>query len=238
MVAAFVEMGAAYISDTGFTAALDAMCKRHGLEPVKLTGEEDANKPAPNIFLPLVRMIDGHWEQAMKNGKPVILDSGENKMKWFPNRSYEKYASVIRFFIYNEYSHEHVADLLLGDAEIALIDGKPIKPLISEIVKADTAQQNPHGRERTVWTVEAKAKAAALKPIITVPYTDAMKAAFTLSEDNYGSGIFRLGPNGLEILGDTGMAHNSLLGLVKRRTAEMSTAYNKAMAASTVNTDA
>ncbi|UXS04512.1 hypothetical protein [Agrobacterium tumefaciens] len=237
MVAALVEMGAAYIGDAKTTAALDIMCKRHGLEPVKLTGEEDANKPAPNIFLPLVRMIDGHWELVLKNGKPVVLDDGENKRKWYPNRSYEKYASVIRFFLHNGYSHEHVADLLLGEAELVLLDGKTIKPTVSEIVKADTAQQNPHGRERTVWTTEAKTKAAALKPIVTIPYTEAMKAAFTLSEDNYGSGIFRLGPNGLEILGDTGLAHNELLGLVKRRTIEMSTAYNKAMAASKVSTD-
>lgn len=228
MVAVFVEMGYAYLNDAKVTEALDAMCVKHGLTPVKLSEKADATKPAPNIFLPLVRMVDGDWETVVKDGKPVKDNNGDVRTKWVPNRSYEKYASVIRFFIHNGYESDFVKDLLMGDAPIGTIDGKSIEPLITAIVQADTAQQNPNSRERKVWTAEAKFNAAKLKPIVTIPYTDAMKAAFTLSEDKYGSAIFRLGPKGLEILGDTGLTDNGILGLVKRRTAEMAAAYEKA----------
>lgn len=233
MVAAFVEMGEQYISDAEVTTALDAMCKKHGLEPVKLTGKEDSDAKSPNIFLPLVRLIDGDWVQTIKNGAPVTNSDGTPKAKWVPNRSYEKYANVIRFFIYNEFSHGNVVDLLMGDDEIPLRDGdQSIAPTITEIVKADAAQQNPDGRKRTVWTIEAKAEAAALQPLFFIPYTEEMKAAFTLSEDNYGSAIIRLGANGLEVLGDTGMKNNGLLSLVKRRTSHMAAAFKKAVALS------
>ncbi|MDR6757201.1 hypothetical protein J2Y48_002497 [Mycoplana sp. BE70] len=231
MVATFVEMGEAYITNAEVTTILDAKCRIHGIEPVKLTGTEDGGKKSPNIFLPLVRLIDGDWEQTIKNGKAVTKPDGTPKTKWVPNRSFEKYASVIRFFIHNQIGHEMVAEYLVGEEPIVLIDGKTeVAPTITEIVKADTAQQNSDGRERTVWTVEAKASAAALQPLFTIPYTETLKAAFTLSEDNYGSAIIRLGPNGLEILGDTGMKNNGLLGVVKRQTPNMASAFKKAIA--------
>lgn len=230
MTALLVEMGELYISNKHVLKSLDALCVSHGLTPVKLTGEEDESKILLNIFLPLVRLVDGEWLTVFdKKGKPLKNKDGTDKRKWTPNRSFEKYASVIRFFLHNKISHSKVADILMGEDEIPLVNSdKTIPPTISEIVKADTAQQNPNGRQRTVWTKEAKAAAAELKPLHVIPLTDGLKAAFTLSEDNYVSCIMRLGPKGFEILGDAGMKDNGLLSIVKRRTDVMRHAYNKA----------
>jgi hypothetical protein len=224
MVASFVEMGEAYIEDQDVTSEIDADCKAHGIDPVNLNDPKWQDK-IPNILLPMISIIDGKWEPVFdpKTGKPVKDKGNKQKEKWVRNRSFEKYASVVRFFIHNGISHLEVVDILMGDDPIPTVDDiegfdDGVRPRISDIVRADTAQQNGKKRTRTVWSDKAKGAAnAVLKPVGFLPFSEDLKKSFTLSEDGYAAVIVRIKGDDVEILGDTGLHGDALFRVINKR---------------------
>lgn len=209
MVATFVEMGERYIYDAAITKALDDKCKEHGLAVVSLTSKT-------NYFLSLVRMISGEWVTVEKDGKPVKDKDGTPKKKWAPNRSFEKYASVMRFFIHNEISSSKVAEILLGGESIEVGLDNAVEPTITAIVAADSEQ---HGTKRStnLWNSDLALAAERLREIASVEMTPVLEKAVQFNEDDYAAVIVRKRDGRLEILGDAAGEVDTLNRMVKRR---------------------
>lgn len=239
MVAIFVEMGTAYMFDETVMTAIDAECIRHGITPVKLDENVAVGKRALNVFLPIMSIVDGKWVNMFNSttGKPVKDGNGNTKQKWARNRSFEKYASVIRFFIHNQISHEEVVGILMSDKPI-MVEEFPegVVPRITDIVQADTVQQNGKKRTPQVWTAEAKAAVKVLKPVAVLPFAD-VNGPITLS-DGYTALIARVVDGNLEILFDSGLKGDALYKVINARTSEVTEALKAEIADESDGTEA
>lgn len=227
MVASFVEMGYAYLTDQKVLTDIDALCVKHGIQPVDLEKKAEEGKPAPNVFLPMMSIVDGKWDDVFdtKTGKPVVdKKTGKTKQKWARNRSFEKYASVIRFFIHNEISHLEVVDILMGDNLIMVEDlEEGVRPRIADIVKADTEQQNGKRRKPQVWTAEAKAAVKLFKPIAVLPLPAGVADKITLSE-GYTAIIAEVVDGEIRFVFDSGLKGDALFRVIKNRATELTEA--------------
>lgn len=242
MVATFVEMGYAYLTDQKVLTDIDALCVKHGIQPVDLEKKAEEGKPAPNVFLPMMSIVDGKWTDVFdaKTGKPVVdKKTGATKQKWARNRSFEKYASVIRFFIHNEISYLEVVDILMGD-NLIMVDGleEGVRPRIADIVKADTEQQNGKRRKPQVWTaVETKAALKVFKPIAVLPLPAGFADKFTLSE-GYTAIIAEVVGDELHYVFDSGLKDDALFRVIKNRATELTEALKAEIKSQSAETKA
>ncbi|XUY28527.1 hypothetical protein RMR21_015530 [Agrobacterium sp. rho-8.1] len=225
MVASFVEMGEAYVNVSDVKSKIDAECVAHGITPVNLHDPEVMAKN-PNIFLPMMSIVDGNWKPVLHpvTGKPVKNKDGKPKQKWSRNRSFEKYASVIRFFLHNKISHEKVVEILIGD-DVIEIEGSEdgVRPRISDIVAADTVQQKGARRNTNVWTDEAKTAAALFGPVAKLPVTDDILKSVKLS-DGYAAVIVHVEEGELTILFDSGLEGDALFRVINKQVANLNEA--------------
>jgi len=187
-----------------------------------LFGKPKDGEDGANPFLRLVRAADGEW-------LTEINSQGESSQKWAPNRSGEKYAAVCRFAIDYGFTGNQLLDLFGGKKPISYTHNgttKNIDPTINAIIAADSARYKVANRavlDNADWR-----KIKSLKPIATLPYTEKLKAAFTLSEGGLGLASIAVVGNELYLLGDAGKEGNEVHRIFKKEYENLQNAYFKA----------
>lgn len=187
-----------------------------------LFGTPKNSEIGANPYLRLVRAADGEW-LTETNSRNVV------SYKWVPNRSSEKYAAVCRFAVDYGFTGSNLLDFFMGKEKISYsYNGKSLEaePTINGIIAADRQRYKTAGRkvlDKSDWqTIDG------LKPLVTIPYTEKLKEAFTLSEGGLGIASIRVIGNQLHIYGNAGKQDNEVHRIFKQECGNISLAYYKA----------
>lgn len=187
-----------------------------------LFGSPKEPETGANPFLRLVRAADGEWLM-------VTNAKGDVSYRWTPNRSGEKYAAVCRFAIDYGFTGTQLLNLLGGTERISYTlneKTKEIEPTINAIIAADRERYKVANRavlDNGDWR-----KIKSLKPIATLPYTEKLKAAFTLSEGGLGLASIAVVGSQIYILGDAGKEGNEVHRIFKKEYDNLQNTYYKA----------
>ena len=137
MVAAMVDVAVRYDGDRDYAVALLTVCNDWG---VKIPDPQKGENP----YLHIVRLGDGEWVERTNR-------AGKKRKEFEPNRSMEKYARAVRWFVQQGFNRERVIAFLSGDKAFGR-DGAYVSPNLAAVMAADKV------------TFPAKTKAKALPP--------------------------------------------------------------------------
>lgn len=207
MVAAMVDVARSYEEDRDYAVALIAVCNTRG---VKIPDPQKGENP----YLHIVRLGDGEWVERTNR-------AGKKRQEYEPNRSMEKYARAVRWFVQQGFDRERVIAFLSGDMPFRK-DGAYVEPNLAAVMAADKVTFPPKTKAKAPppqpqFTEEIRNAAERVPPLIMSHMDQHTRRAIRWSKDGYAVVVIRYRDDDLHVIGDAGMAKEMIERIVSER---------------------